>query len=78
MGYPAMTLPTLLLWGDHDRVIPLWVGQRLAEDLPRARLVVLDRCGHLPPEERPGDSWTAMSAFLDETAAVSSWESWRP
>ena len=48
--FREISLPTLLLWGRHDRIIPLWVGQRLARDLPHARLVVLERCGHVPPE----------------------------
>jgi len=62
--YPEITVPTLLLWGDHDRVIPLWVGEKLAETLPSARLEVLERCGHMPPEELPDESWGAVERFL--------------
>ena len=67
--YPEITVPTLLLWGEHDRVVPPWVGQRLAEDLPAAKLVVLPRCGHLPPEEQPETSLRHVLDFLDETDA---------
>lgn len=63
--YPRITAPTLLLWGRHDPAVPLWVGQRLAEALPTATLHVLERCGHLPAEERPRDSLMALRAFLD-------------
>jgi pimeloyl-ACP methyl ester carboxylesterase len=63
--YPEIDVPTLLLWGDHDRVVPLSVAHRLAAELPRARLVVLERCGHTPPEERPDESLEAVSSFLD-------------
>ena len=64
--YPTLDVPTLLLWGRGDRVVPLSVGRRLAEDLPRARLVVLDRCGHLPAEELPDESYAVLERFLDE------------
>jgi pimeloyl-ACP methyl ester carboxylesterase len=64
--YPTLDIPTLLLWGRGDPVVPLSVGQRLAKDLPRARLVVLDRCGHLPAEELPDESYAVLERFLDE------------
>lgn len=62
--YPDLDLPALLLWGRGDRVVPLWVGERLASDLPRARLVVLEECGHLPAEEKPRESLDALLEFL--------------
>ena len=43
----ALQIPTLILWGRHDRLIPLDVGQRLAGGLPHARLEILENCGHL-------------------------------
>lgn len=63
--YRALAVPTLLLWGRHDRVVPAWVGERLAHALPHARLHVLERCGHLPQDERPGASLGALESFLD-------------
>ena len=62
--YSAIHLPTLLLWGDYDHVVPLWVGERLAEELPHATLRVLERCGHLPPEEKPTESLEVFREFL--------------
>jgi pimeloyl-ACP methyl ester carboxylesterase len=67
--YPEIDVPVLLLWGRQDSVVPLWVGERLAEELPDARLVVLPECGHLPPEEHPATSLQHLLDFLDETAA---------
>ena len=64
--YPTLDVPTLVLWGALDRVVPLWVGRRLADELPDARLVVLDACGHIPAEERPEASLDALLTFLDE------------
>lgn len=62
--YPEITIPTLLLWGEHDRVIPLWVAKRLEEAMPNAELTVLEACGHIPPEELPEKSWEAVEHFL--------------
>lgn len=63
--YGEVDVPTLLLCGHHDPVVPLWVAKRLAADLPQNRLVVLEACGHIPPEEQPGASLAAVRAFLD-------------
>jgi len=63
--YPTVDVPVLLLWGDADRVIPGWVGRRLEEELPNARLVLVKRCGHLACEERPEASLALVERFLD-------------
>ena len=63
-SYARLEVPTLLLWGRHDRVVPLWVGQRLERELRNARLHVLEACGHLPAEELPEASWEVLDAFL--------------
>lgn len=64
--YGELDVPALLLWGRQDRVVPLVVGRRLAATLPRGELVVLERCGHLPAEERPVESLAAVTEFLEE------------
>ncbi|ABQ90714.1 alpha/beta hydrolase [Roseiflexus sp. RS-1] len=56
--------PTLLLWGDGDTVFPVDEGQRLERILPDARLIVYERTGHLPYEERPADVNEAIVRFL--------------
>jgi len=45
--------PTLLLWGENDREIPLADGERLHTEIPGSRLIVFLNCGHLPHEEYP-------------------------
>ncbi len=62
--YPTIGCPTLLLWGNEDRVIPRWVGERLHHALADSELVVLDQCGHVPSEERPEASLESVSDFL--------------
>jgi len=45
--------PTLLIWGEDDKVIPLHNGEKLHDAIENSRLVVLKNCGHVPPEENP-------------------------
>ena len=48
-----LTQPTLLLWGDTDREVPLADGKRLHDQISGSRLIVFRDCGHLPHEEYP-------------------------
>jgi pimeloyl-ACP methyl ester carboxylesterase len=64
--FPEIELPTLLLWGDHDWVVPLTVAERLLAALPKARLEVMENCGHVPPEEFPKESLEVVLRFLEE------------
>ena len=61
---PEIDVPALCLWGRQDPVIPLSIGRRLAHDLPRGRLEVIDGCGHQVVEERPVESLAILRAFL--------------
>jgi pimeloyl-ACP methyl ester carboxylesterase len=63
-GLHELDLPTLLVWGEEDRVVPLESARRLAADLPQATLVTLPGVGHLPPEEAPRESLASVTAFL--------------
>ncbi|RVU44514.1 alpha/beta fold hydrolase [Rubrivivax rivuli] len=58
--------PTLLLWGEADRMIPVANAQDYLRDLPQARLVVLPGVGHVPHEEAPAAGLAAVQAFLAE------------
>lgn len=59
-------LPVLLVWGAEDRAVPPAVGERLEAAIPGARLVVLERCGHLPMDEAPKEFLAAVLPFLVE------------
>jgi pimeloyl-ACP methyl ester carboxylesterase len=67
--YPTIAQPTLLLWGREDAVTTLPFGERLARELPHARLVVYPRCGHFPMIEAAAASTTELAAFLAEDQA---------
>jgi pimeloyl-ACP methyl ester carboxylesterase len=68
--YRLIHQPTLLLWCRQDRLVPLWVGRRLARTLPQARLSVLEACGHVPQEEVPAATLGRIKAFLAAPAAA--------
>jgi pimeloyl-ACP methyl ester carboxylesterase len=50
---PLIQQPTLLLWGETDREVPIADGRRLHQMIKNSRLVVFRECGHLPHEEYP-------------------------
>jgi pimeloyl-ACP methyl ester carboxylesterase len=45
--------PTLVLWGRHDKLIPLAHGEFYAANIPGAKLEIIENCGHMPPFEKP-------------------------
>ncbi len=57
-------MPTLIIWGEEDRVIPLKIGKMLAEAIPDSRLVVLPEIGHAPHEEAPEKTVPLIVEFL--------------
>jgi pimeloyl-ACP methyl ester carboxylesterase len=44
--------PTLLVWGEQDRMIPLQYAREY-DEIPKRELVVIRNCGHTPYVERP-------------------------
>ncbi len=70
----GVKLPTLVITGDDDRIVPTADSIRLASELPNAELVVIPNCGHLPQEECPGPFLEAVTRFMSQqrsTAASS-------
>jgi pimeloyl-ACP methyl ester carboxylesterase len=59
-----ITQPTLLLWGENDREIPLSDGERLHAEILGSRFVVFLNCGHLPHEEYPEAFTNVVSDFV--------------
>ena len=61
--FRTIHLPTLVIWGRKDSIVPLRIGKRLARDLPNSRFVVIDRCGHSPHTECPAKVIAALKEF---------------
>ncbi len=58
-------VPTLVLSGEDDQIVPVENSQRLAEEIPGAKLVIIEKCGHLPQEECPKAFMSAVIDFID-------------
>jgi pimeloyl-ACP methyl ester carboxylesterase len=57
-------VPTLLIWGDHDRVFPKDYAFAFQGLIPGAKAVIIADCGHLPHVEK-GDAFAAeLEAFI--------------
>lgn len=64
---PALVAqPTLVIWGDADRLVPLSHGRRLSAALPAGRLEIIPNTGHTPFIERPGVVVDALQRFWAE------------
>ena len=62
--YKDITVPTLIIWGRQDRIIPLQVGQMLDQDIINSTLKIIEECGHAPQEEKPEETVPLVLDFL--------------
>jgi 2-hydroxy-6-oxonona-2,4-dienedioate hydrolase len=60
----SIRVPTLVLWGRDDELVPLSQGERFQKGLLAAKLVVLDQCGHVPQLEKPAEFNAELLKFL--------------
>jgi pimeloyl-ACP methyl ester carboxylesterase len=60
----TVSVPTLVLWGRADRLMPVEWAERFHQDIAGSRLVILDGLGHVPQEEDPERSVEPVEAFL--------------
>jgi pimeloyl-ACP methyl ester carboxylesterase len=62
--YPHIKVPTLIIWGAEDRVVPLANGMRLDDAIPNSTLIKIEKCGHIPHEELPDAVRKPLADFL--------------
>lgn len=58
------TCPTLIVWGEHDRLSSVENGRRMAAEISGAKLVVIEQASHLPQIERPAEFHRVVLPFL--------------
>jgi pimeloyl-ACP methyl ester carboxylesterase len=63
---PEIVCPTLVVWGNRDRVIPVRDADVFMELIPSARKVILADTGHIPMLERPSYFNQLLEQFLSE------------
>ncbi len=60
----AITAPTLLIWGKHDRLVPLVAACRFRRNIREATMVVIDAAAHVPQMEQPAAFNSTLVEFL--------------
>ena len=59
-----VSIPTLIVWGRQDAIIPLECGTMYEKSISNSNLKVIDNCGHSPAVERPQEFLDAVNDFL--------------
>ena len=60
----ATLMPTQIVWGERDSIIPLDHGKAAHAAMPHSRFEVFPDAGHLPPLEVPAECTAAITAWL--------------
>jgi pimeloyl-ACP methyl ester carboxylesterase len=64
--------PTLLIWGNNDTITPPFVGKEFNKLIPNSELHFVDKCGHAPMMEVPGEFNRILADFLSRLASKTS------
>jgi 2-hydroxy-6-oxonona-2,4-dienedioate hydrolase len=59
--------PTLIVWGNNDKMIPFQYLHRQYEEIPESKLEIINDCGHIPPIEKPVEFNEVIHGFLTKT-----------
>ena len=59
-----VNIPTQIVWGHQDQLVPLECGEMFRDAIPGAKLSVIDKCGHLPNIEKPEEFMKIALDFL--------------
>lgn len=69
--YLAGSVPTMIIWGDHDPIIPIEHGRAAHEAIPGSRFEVMEGCGHFPHVEEPRRFVELLRDFMATTEPAS-------
>ena len=59
-----INMPTLLLWGDDDKIVPSDYGQLFNDLITHSKLIIIPECGHIPQLEKPQEFISAINDFI--------------
>lgn len=62
--YPRIQVPTHIIWGEFDDIVPLAVGEKLHKAISSSTLDVIPACGHIPHEECPQQTIPLLLHYL--------------
>jgi pimeloyl-ACP methyl ester carboxylesterase len=63
-------VPTLVVWGKEDSLLPISSGERYAAGIAGAKLVSFEHCGDVPPVEKTAEFVPAVEEFIDGAKAA--------
>jgi pimeloyl-ACP methyl ester carboxylesterase len=73
--YLAETVPTLLVWGERDPIIPVVHGYSAHEQIPDSKLEIIEGAGHFPYRDDPRRFAGILSDFIETTEpAEADWD----
>lgn len=61
-----ITAPTLIIWGANDEIIPLEAGRKTNSLIKGSKLVIIEKCGHVPQEEMPDRVVNEIEKFIGQ------------
>jgi triacylglycerol lipase len=56
-------VPTLVVWGKQDELLPIASGERYSKEIAGAKFVSFEKCGHVPPVEKTPEFVAAVEDF---------------
>lgn len=66
----ALRVPTLLVWGENDPLVPLVYGEAMQQEIEGSRLAVIPGAAHVAMWDRPAEFNRIALSFLDEVEAL--------
>lgn len=61
---PQIQVPTLVIWGEHDRILGTADAQKFQQAIPHSQLHWIAQCGHVPHLEKPQETASAIRQFV--------------
>jgi pimeloyl-ACP methyl ester carboxylesterase len=58
--------PTLVIWGQHDKIVPVYHTEKFARDIEGSKVVIFEKCGHVPQIELPEETYAEILKFYQE------------
>ena len=68
--YKKISVPTHVIWGEKDTIIPLKTGRRLTRLIKNSQLYVIQQCGHFPFEEHRKEFYQLLGELLKQTTCL--------
>ncbi|MFZ4671941.1 MAG: alpha/beta fold hydrolase [Flavobacterium sp.] len=65
LSYSSINFPVLIIWGENDNLISLDFGKKLSHEIKNSAFEIIPKCGHVPHEECPSETFLIINKFLN-------------